>query len=75
MLADRVKGDRVTKGQGDRVTYLTGLRRMRSQVDNVGWGEICLQKAVRFGSKNGLKRAVFSDFVTCRESDTCKVAF
>lgn len=76
MLADRVKGDRVTKGQGDRVTYLTGLRRMRSQVDNVGWGgEICLQKAVRFGSKNGLKRANLSGLVTCRESYTCKVAF
>ena len=25
LLADRVRGDRVTGGQGDRVTYLTGF--------------------------------------------------
>ena len=48
---------------------------MRSQVDNVGWGEIYLQKAIRFGLKNGLKRAVFSGLVTYRESDTCKIVF
>ena len=40
-----------------------------------GEGEICLQKAVRFGSKNGLKRAVFNGLVTCRESNTCRFAF
>ena len=30
---------------------------------------------MRFGSKNGLKRADFSGFVTCRESNTCKIVF
>lgn len=41
------------------------------------WGrnEICLQKAVCFGWKNGLKRAVFSGLVTCWESITCKIVF
>ena len=32
-------------------------------------------KGCAYGSKNGLKRAVFSDLVTCRESNTCKFAF
>ena len=41
----------------------------------LGKGEICLQKAVRFGSKNGLKRANLSGLATCRESNTCKIAF
>ena len=40
-----------------------------------GWGEICLQKAVRFGSKNGLKRANLGSLVTYRESNTCKIVF
>ena len=30
---------------------------------------------MRLGSKNGLKRAVFNGLVTCRESNTCKIAF
>ena len=30
---------------------------------------------LHFGSKNGLKRANLGGFVTCRESNTCKVAF
>ena len=38
-------------------------------------GEICLQKMLHFGSKNGLKRANLGGFVTYRESNTCKVAF
>ena len=29
---------------------------------------------MRFGSKNGLKRADFSGLVTYRESNTCKIA-
>lgn len=33
------------------------------------------EKAMCFGSKNALKRAVFSGLVTCRESNICKVAF
>ena len=40
-----------------------------------GWGEICLQKSVHFGLKNGLKRANLSGLATCRESNTCKIAF
>ena len=30
---------------------------------------------MRFGSKNGLKRANFGGFVTYRESNTCKIVF
>ena len=30
---------------------------------------------MRFGAKNGLKRAVLSGLATCRESKSCKVVF
>ena len=40
-----------------------------------GKDEICLQKVVRFGAKNALKKAVFSGLVTYRESNTCRIAF
>ena len=32
-------------------------------------------KGCAYGSKNGLKRAVLSGLATCRESNTCKIAF